>query len=200
MDAHFEVLSGNLVLHSRGGTKGTAQATNTDYQAALRLMLERFRRSGVEITDARVDSRRVKNLPIERRRVLFPEDADVTTDELYTSLSRRMASVGRNPAFPGSGGNRTKRLRVSFGGAPSDKWIAHVAGRGDLDNVFSPDGLLSESAHDRVNEDHVHYAGNSSRPVRRAMRSAAPGTLTSLRTTESDLLPRRFTAWLHAKP
>ncbi|MXY51113.1 MAG: hypothetical protein F4Y86_01085 [Gammaproteobacteria bacterium] len=158
IDAHFEVRSGNLVLHSRGGTKGTAQARNTDYQAALRLMLERFRRSGLEITDAWVDSSRVGNLPIERRRVLFPDDARVSTDELYARLSRRMASVGRDPALAGSGGNRTKRLRFSFGGAPSDTWIAHVAGRGDSGNVFNRNGLLSTSAHDCVTEDHVYFA------------------------------------------
>lgn len=158
IDAHFEVGSGNLVLHSRGGTKGTAQARNTDYQAALRLMLERFRRSGLEINDAWVDSSRVEHLPIERRRVLFPDDAHVSTDELYARLSRRMASVGRDPALPGSGGNRTKRLRFCFDGAPSDTWIAHVAGRGVSDNVFTQDGLLSASAHDRVTVDHVYYA------------------------------------------
>ena len=158
IDAHFEVQSGNLVLHSRGGTKGTAQATNTDYQSALRLMLERFRRSGLKISDVWVDSSRVKNLPIERRRVLFPDDALVSTDDLYTRLSRRMASVGRDPALSGSGGNRTKRLRFSFDGAPSDKWIAHVAGRGDSHIVFTQDGLLSAWAHDRVTEDHVYFA------------------------------------------
>ena len=157
IDAHFEVGSGNLVLHSRGGTRGTAQARNTEYQAAMRLMLERFKRSGLEITDAWVDSSPVEDLPIEQKRIFFPDDAHAPTDELYARLSKRMALVGRDPSLPGRG-NRTKRLRFSFDGSPSDTWIAHVAGRGDSSNVFTRNGLLSASAHDRVSEDHVYYA------------------------------------------
>ena len=158
IDAHFEVRSGELVLHSRGGTAGTAQARNTDYQAGLRLLLERFRRSGIEITDVWVDSSRVENLPIGQRRVLSGDDAGESTDELYRRVSRRMASVGRDPGLPSSRGNRARRLRFAFAGAPSDKRIAHVAGRGESNNVLTRNGLLSASAHDRVTEDHVFHA------------------------------------------
>ena len=158
IDAHFEVRSGELVLHSRGGTRGTAHARNTDYQAALRLILDRFRRSGLKIADAWVDSRHVERLPIRQRRVLFPDDAGLSVDELYTKLSRRMASIGRDPDLPSGKGNRTRRLRFAFAGAPSDRRIAHVAGQGDSDNVFTREGLLSASAHDKVTEDHVFHA------------------------------------------
>ena len=39
MDAHFEVQEGDLILHSRGGAIGTANAQNTEYGPALRILL-----------------------------------------------------------------------------------------------------------------------------------------------------------------
>ena len=49
IDAHFEVEDGALILHSRGGTKGSANALNTEYSEGLRLLLSRATRAGFEI-------------------------------------------------------------------------------------------------------------------------------------------------------
>ena len=43
--AHFEVQSEELILHSRGGTIDSANAWNTEYGSALRLLIERIEHS-----------------------------------------------------------------------------------------------------------------------------------------------------------
>ena len=55
IDSHFEVLSGELILHSREGKIGSPNARNTQYGLALKLLLERIHRSGLALEGAWVD-------------------------------------------------------------------------------------------------------------------------------------------------
>ena len=71
IDSHFEVQSGELTLLSRGGTIGSANARNTQYGPALRLLLERIDRSELTITGVWVDSTLARKLPIEQRTIFF---------------------------------------------------------------------------------------------------------------------------------
>ena len=155
MDAHFEVVSGDLILHSRGGAKGTAGARNTEYQAALRLLLKRIEDSGLGLAKVRVDSRAARKLPEAQTRILRCDEASVSPGELFTKLSIRMAAVGRDPKLPSARGNRTKRLRFSFAGNPSDERIALAAGRGESGDLFNRSGRLKASVLDRVTEAHI---------------------------------------------
>ncbi len=129
MDAHFEVQEGELILHSRGGTIGTASARNTQYGPALRILLDRFRQSDLTLVGVWVDSSRVQKLPAGERQIFSSDDTEVSPSKLFTKLSKRMAAVGRDPNIS-SGGNPTKRLRFAFAeNSNSDGQIAQIASR-----------------------------------------------------------------------
>lgn len=158
IDAHFEVKSGQLILHSRGGTTGTPNARNTEYGPALRMLLERISRSKLTLDGAWVDSSRVQNLPLDERQILFPQDQEALPDDLYTRLSRKMASVGRSSTAGVSGGNSTKRIRFAFAGNPYDERIVGIVGRGEIVPALSGDGRLPVVELNRVAGDHVWRA------------------------------------------
>lgn len=129
IDPHFEVQVGELILLSRGEARRSPYARNTAYNRDLLwLILDRVRRSNLTLVGAWVDSSHVQNLPLEQRRIFFPEDEEVLPKDLSKTLSERMARVGQAPNA--TGGNRTKRLRFAFEGNPSDEWIARAVGWG----------------------------------------------------------------------
>ena len=158
IDAHFEVQSGELILHSRGGTIGSASARNTQYGPALRLLLERIESSELVLAGVWVDSSVARKLPISQRRIFFLEDTGISPEELSKRLSKRMASVGQDSDTRRCRGNSTKRLRFAFGGNPSDEGIMRVAGWGERRARSNQDGRLSVATFDRVSEDHIWRA------------------------------------------
>ena len=157
IDSHFEVQSGELILRSRGGAFGTPQARNTQYNAALRMLLHRVSRSELTLRGAWVDSSQVQKLPLEQRQILSPQDRDAPPDDLFTLLSKRMARVGQSPGAKG-GGNATKRIRFAFGGNPSDERIVGVVGFGRIAADSSEDRRLPAAELNKVRTYHIWLA------------------------------------------
>ncbi len=157
LDAHFEVRNGKLFLLSRGGTKGAANARNTQYGPALRILLERINQSALSLAGAWVDSSRVQHLTMGERRILSPEETDVPPTKLFTLLSRRMAKVGRDPRSL-SLGNSNKKLRFIFTGGVSDEQIIRIVGLGDFGDNSNGRGRLLAATLKKVSEDHIWRA------------------------------------------
>lgn len=158
IDSCFEVQSGELILHSRGGTIGSADARNTRYSVALQILLERIDRSGLILSGVWVDSITARKLPVAKRAIFFPEDADVQPIELLRRLAHRMAAVGRAPTATRGRGNSTKRLRFAFAADPSDEQIVRVCGWGKVDPPPVNDERLPAAAFDQVSADHIWRA------------------------------------------
>ncbi len=158
MDAHFEVQEGKLILHSRGGTKDTTNAQNTKYGEALRILLERIDQSDLTLVGVWVDSSRVQNLPMEERKILLPEDTQVSPSELFTRFSNRMAAVGRDPNNRNNRGNSTKRLRFAFTGNPPGERIARIAGWGETGAASNRRKRLRAAELQPVSAEHIWRA------------------------------------------
>ena len=125
MDAHFHIDGGSIVFHSRGGTKGAPNATNTQYADGLRLVLDRLEASSLPISGIWVDSSRVQHLPLTDRLVVSEEEARFGVPEIFRLASRRMQSVG-SKAKPGAGGNSNKRLRIGLTTPITDTDLANI--------------------------------------------------------------------------
>lgn len=155
MDAHYDAEQGSLVLHSRGGTKGSPKARNTQYAEALRLLLDRIHDSDLAISEVHVDSSRVQSIPLEERRILSTEEASRDPSELFTMLSSRMAAVGRDPNARGGRGNSNKRIRFDFRGLPSVEQInSAVHGMRVRIDLRSLDRLPADQLN-RVKPEHI---------------------------------------------
>ena len=106
-----------VTLHSRGGTKGTPAARNTEYRRGLELLLGRLASQGAVIEDAVVASQAVQTLAeADRRLVLsFPIALTSATDvaSLAAEVGRAQTNVGRSGTAKG-GGNPTRRIELSF--------------------------------------------------------------------------------------
>ena len=147
LDAHFEIENGELILHSRSGTIGTANARNTKYGPALRILLARIEQSNLKLVGVWVDSSRVQSLPMEERQIFSSEDTKITPTELFTKLSNKMGTVGRGPNIQSSRGNPNKKLRFSFAGNFTDEQIARIAcwGKTKKDASFWDNGVMLNS-------------------------------------------------------
>lgn len=157
IDSHFEVQSHELILHSRGGTIGSPNARNTQYNdALLRMLIDRIRRSELILTEVLVDSKPARKLPVEQRAVYFSEDAGVDPQELAGLFRKRMAAVGRAPHT--KQGNSTKRLRFSFAADVSEEWIVRALGRGETDVSVQEHQRLPAASLNQVKADHIFRA------------------------------------------
>ena len=58
IDAAYDIDGGDLIFHSRGGSKSSGMAINTAYGPALRLLLGRVITSDVQLHDVLVDTDR----------------------------------------------------------------------------------------------------------------------------------------------
>ena len=113
--------SGNgfvLTLLSRGGKKGAENERNPDYFDALRLVLSRLSKLEAELSAVVLDTERTRALPIEDRQLVAgtPLKLSPTTnvDLLFTEITKTAASLPAGK--PGSGGNPTKQIQISFSG------------------------------------------------------------------------------------
>lgn len=127
INAHYEIEHGALIFHSRGGSKGTRNAQNSEYGLGLRILLNRIQNSDLQIDTVRVDSSRVQHLSLLERQILSAKECNDTPDELFTKLASRMARVGRAADAKGSSGNSTKRIRILFRDNPTPERIAEIA-------------------------------------------------------------------------
>jgi hypothetical protein len=149
----------DLILFSRGGTRGTSSARNPDYAEALEEILRRFAGARAVIASIVVDSSKMRERD-ESERVLalpFPLRLDEHTDieRLRAEISRAQTPIGQAPGA--KGGNSTKQIRMRF--EPSET-LAHAVSAialleaGDLhqgvsqllaDEIESPDGYIEGS-------------------------------------------------------
>ncbi len=168
IDARFEARRRELILHSRGGASRSPAARNTEYGTAMRLLLKRIARSPLTLHGVWVDSTPARDLPVEQLRIYSPADATTSPDQLFTTLSERMASVARDPSATKGRGNRTKRLRIAFAGDPTEEEIVRLAGWGETDAASIPGAPLPPRAFDLVTAQHIWNAVRrlSSRPPR----------------------------------
>ncbi|MCY1070970.1 DEAD/DEAH box helicase family protein [Nannocystis sp. RBIL2] len=109
-----------IVLEARGGTRGSADARNTEYAAGLEFILERLAQAGLTLSDAAIDTRETAHLPIAARRLELGGYPVKISDpaELRRRLSNAQAKVGKAPGA--RAGNPTRRLRLWPGGAELD--------------------------------------------------------------------------------
>ncbi len=147
LDAKVEIFDNNFVLQSRGGTKGTSRAQNTDYSVALRHLLSRIQRNKEYFLEAFVDSNRVQNIAKIDRQVLSPLDLTKPTDELFTLISTRMQAVGKPDSQLRPTGNANKRTRFVFGNIDTTKLVEIANGTMTASDTLDPSLLSSE---DRV--------------------------------------------------
>jgi len=109
LDALFDVDQQALIFHSRGGTKGK-DARNSDYTAALRLLVTRLQAAKRPMLGVWVDSSRVQALPLEERKILDRIEADLAPEAVVSLMSKRMMRVG---AVGGNGGKTDLRRSTS---------------------------------------------------------------------------------------
>lgn len=118
LDARLDLDGGEIVFHSRGGTRGGASSRNLDYGKALRLLLERVAFAGRHLTGVWVDSDEVRHLPRAQRSILTVPDFSAAPAVQFRLLSRNMQSFGR-PPDAAYGGSRVKKIRIA-GDWPSE--------------------------------------------------------------------------------
>jgi 5-methylcytosine-specific restriction protein A len=102
-----------LVLESSGGKTPPSSrwpTRNSDYNAALDLLLERLQRMNAVIIDALLDSAPARRMPDDERRLLDQVPVPLPGADLaqvHRELGAHMAAIGRS-----SDSNRTKKLRL----------------------------------------------------------------------------------------
>lgn len=136
LDARVDVEGVEFVFHSRGGTRGGANARNMDYGVALRLLLERISAKRLTIEGAWVDSDEAKHLGRDLRSILDGEDLRSGPPQQFRVLSARMQVFGRAPDAP-YGGSRVKKIRLRVGGVETADQLANVL---ELEDTSGADG------------------------------------------------------------
>lgn len=129
LDAHLELDRGDIVYHSRSGTRGEQSARNLDYGPALRLLLSRISDKGYKLRGVWLDSDEVLHLPLYERAILAGPDLAASPEKQFRILSRAMQVFGRGEGMA-YGGSRVKRIRLA-GDWPTDEPTARVMLRVD---------------------------------------------------------------------
>ena len=129
-----------VVLESAGGRMAGGGVRNADYRPGLEVLLGRLAAFEALLLDALVDSRQVRDLAEDERRLL-PEPVWLGRGIDVSALRRRLTSgqgrIGQRPGAP-KAGNNSKRLRLRVdvpGYRPAD------AGRLERDIAWPPTRL-----------------------------------------------------------
>ena len=120
LEADFDIeateVGVDLIMHSRSGTRESK--TNPDYFPALELILERMSKARPSISRVIVDSRPAQTFPVESRTIglNYPIELTPTIDvhALRVSITEGQRLVASNVDPASRGGNKHKRIRVSF--------------------------------------------------------------------------------------
>jgi superfamily II DNA or RNA helicase/HKD family nuclease len=105
----------SIVIEARGGTAGSKEQINSDYNAGLTAILERLKAAGLRLSDAVLDTNRTRDLSHEERRLqlgtrTYPVAID-DVDEVRKLIGGAQAKIGRRPGAKGAG-NATRRVRL----------------------------------------------------------------------------------------
>jgi hypothetical protein len=157
LNAQFQIGEGQIILHSRGGTKGKNE-TNPDYSVALRLLLKRLWEAQIGITGAWVDSSRVQNLDMSERAILSEGDQGAPPEELFKRMAARMQRVGRAKGASSGNGNSNKRIKIAFGSGPSSTALAAVLKAVPLDIDHQGQSRLPAKELNKVTAEHIWNA------------------------------------------
>ena len=159
MDALYEIPSrATLILHSRPGEIGTSGARNTEYGTALRILLERINKSILVLDGVWMDSKFMQDVSFEDIRIYADRDTRLTTEELFTALSKRMETVGHNSDDRKSRGNSTRKLRFEFAGNPHEVRIIRTLGWGRIYNPSDIKERIPSTELSRVTSNHIWRA------------------------------------------
>lgn len=127
LDAHVDIEGSEFVFHSRGGKRGAPGARNLDYGPALRILLERIVRAGLQVEGAWIDSDEVRHLPRDQRSILNRTDSGSGTRDQFKILSSRMQAFGR-PAGAPYGGSRVKKICIGVEGLAASEDLRRPLG------------------------------------------------------------------------
>ena len=124
LDASFSLeptTSGLAILYaSRGGTKGTVSARNSQYHVGLTVLLGRLKRLDAVIASIVLDSAAARQRPLSERALQFPadrrfpvrlagiEDLDAFRREISDAQKDVLAAPGRSSKH----GNRMRSIRI----------------------------------------------------------------------------------------
>lgn len=160
---HVERQSGDVTVlfESRGGRRGGPDARNVDYNAGLRLLLERLGEAGAVLQQVLVDSRTTRDRPASERHVEidgfeYPLDLSTVPDfeALRVAIGRGQARVGRDPSARG-GGNPNKQIRLVVEVVGVDEW---TLAKGTPGATLLLDVLAEENDEIRPANVKVHFA------------------------------------------
>ena len=116
LDIEPTIDGADIVLHARGGSRGSG--VNPDYFPTLELMLERMSRATPTIERITIDSKVALKLPAERR--LVDAGCPISLTPAIDMKALRIRITEAQPAAASSmpsgkpGGNKTKRIRITF--------------------------------------------------------------------------------------
>lgn len=154
LDAHLDFDRGDIVYHSRSGTRGVPGARNLDYGPALRLLLSRIFDRGYSLRGVWLDSDEVLHLPLHERAILAGSDLAASPDEQFRILSRAMQVFGRTEGAV-YGGSRVKRIRLA-GDWPRDEQASRaVLGIGGAIDKRTTDSAERERNADDAPQDMI---------------------------------------------
>jgi hypothetical protein len=157
LDAHFEIESGDIIFHSRGGNKRTSPV-NSQYAEGLRLILQRLVGAKIDIDSAWVDSSTVQGIPLKDRKVLGSDDTGILAADAFTRVSRRMKLVGRDADASPVGGNSTRRLRMRLVGKRSDDELVRLLKGKEVKRDMRSLNRLPAADLARVTSEHIWNA------------------------------------------
>ena len=114
-------------IESRGGKKSGPLSRNPDYNEALEALLSHHQKRDSILEDILVDSKQVKAMSPEERRVTVPDYpfpipmASITSvSEFRRSIGNIVKNIGKKPGA--KGGNSNKKLLIRFRGKQSDQY------------------------------------------------------------------------------
>lgn len=166
LDSKIEIGDGFVVLQSRGGKKDTPKATNTEYSAALKILLSRIQLHANLFFECYVDSSRVQNFLKSERLILDQREIGQPVEKLFTLVCRRMQAVGKPKSTKRHTGNANKRIRFVFSGVSAT----------DLKAIC--DGIMPEAISEgpvRLSSSELGWAEGRVYLVSHLKRERAPG-------------------------
>ena len=154
----------SVIIRSRGGTKGSANEQNTEYNLGVELILSRLKAKGCKLVDAVLDTKYTKSqgLSHDERRLNVGKYPIALSSQNLSKLTKGLCDAQRGIRKPGAKGlgNNTKRMRLFVEGMPSDveKIAAILSGRVEAaGNTLSVlNGITSEHIKQAVVEYAIH--------------------------------------------